>query len=80
MGVYIQPTQGTPQEPLAQVTRDIVPPGHTGKLLYEAILPRTGDVAGLPSIQKQAQRGSPNEETREHDLNERTGQNSRERN
>ena len=77
MGAYIRPTQGTPQEHLAQVTRDIVPLGHTGKLLYEAILPRTGDVAGLPSTQKQALRGSPNEETREHDLNQRTGQNSR---
>ena len=54
----------------------------TGHLLHQATLPRHGVIAALPNTQKQALgsgEGCQNEETRKHDPNERTDQNSRKR-
>ena len=61
------------------VTGEAVPLGPIECLLHKAMLPRPGDIAALPNIEKQTQGGCQNEETKKHGPNERTEQNSQKR-
>ena len=64
--------KGTPLEHPAKVTKEIVPLGPTGHILYKASQPRLGDIADLPNTQKQTQGSSQNEETKKYVSNQRT--------
>lgn len=73
-GKHTQLTQETYLEYPAYVTKKIVE-----HVLHKVAMPRPGDIAELPSIQKRSQRGSQNEETKKKVPNERTEQSSRKR-
>ena len=55
----------------AWVIEEARPLDPTGHLLYEAMLPRQGVIAALPTIQKQTQGGCQKEETKKHSPNEK---------
>lgn len=54
-----------------------VPLGSTGHLLLKVTLPRWGDIADIPSTQKETQKSSQNRETNKHVPNKKTEKISR---